>query len=45
MVCYATQKETDEAISQNDKVTEWYAETHQNRYVELSEGRSKDKER
>ena len=41
MVCYTTQKETEEAISQINKATEWHAEIYQNRYKEINEDRKK----
>ena len=41
MVCYKSRKETEEAISQINKETEWHTEIYQNRYAELNEGRNK----
>ena len=35
MVCYATQRGAEEAISETDKGTEWHAEIYQNRYTEI----------
>ena len=41
MVCYTTQREADEAVSEINKGTEWHAEISQNRYAEINEGRNK----
>ena len=41
MICYTTQKETEEAITQINKGTEWHAEIYQNRYTEINESRKK----
>ena len=41
MLCYTTQKETEEAITQINKGTEWHAEIYQNKYTETNEGRKK----
>ena len=41
MICYTTQKEAEEAISQINKRTEWHAEIYQNRYKEINEDRNK----
>ena len=35
------QRETEEAISEINKGTEWHAEIYQNRYTEINEGRKK----
>ena len=43
MVCYATQKEAEESISQINKGTEQHAEIFQKRYAELKEGKNKNK--
>ena len=41
MICYTTQKETEEATTQINKGTEWHAEIYQNRYTEINESRKK----
>ena len=41
MVCYTTQREAEEAVSEVNKGTEWHAEVYQNRYTEINEGRNK----
>ena len=41
MVCYTTQREVKETISEINKGTEWHIEIFQNRYTEISEGRNK----
>ena len=41
MICYTTQREAEEAISEINKGTEWHAEVYQNRYTEINEGRNK----
>ena len=41
MLCCTTQKETEEAITQINKGTEWHAEIYQNKYTEINEGRKK----
>ena len=41
MVCYTTQREVEEAISEINKGTEWHVEIHQNRYTEINEDRNK----
>ena len=41
MLCYTTEKEAEEAITQISKETEWHAEIYQNRYTEINEGRKK----
>ena len=37
MVCYITQKEAEEAISQLNKKTEWHAKIYQSNYEEFEE--------
>ena len=39
------QRETEEAISEINKGTEWHAEIYQNRYTEINEGRKKKRQR
>ena len=41
MVCYATQKEAEEIITQINKGVEWHGEMYQNRYTEINEDRYK----
>ena len=41
MICYTTQREAEEAISEINKGTEWHAKIYQNRYTEINEGRNK----
>ena len=41
MICYTTQKETEEANTQINKGTEWHAEIYQNRYTKINKGRKK----
>ena len=41
MVCYTTQREVEEAISEINKGTEWHVEIYQNRYTEINEDRNK----
>ena len=41
MLCYTTEKEAEEEITQISKETEWHAEIYQNRYTEINEGRKK----
>ena len=41
MICYTTQKEAEESITQINKGTEWHAEIYQNRYTKINKGRKK----
>ena len=41
MVCYTTQRETEEVICEINKGTEWHAVIYQNRYTEINDGRKK----
>ena len=36
ILCYTTQNETKEAITQINKGTTWHAEIYQNRYTEIN---------